>query len=116
MARLVATAMLLGSLAAAPSRVQGEDCEDYVITAFSAEDYPGRMANGESTWAALAAGDWVAAGSNNLAIGTVVEVVGVGQYRLADRGYLGTRHLDLLMATTAEAIAWGVQVREVCRL
>lgn len=112
---VMAVAVLLATLAFACD-ARAEECELYTITAYSAEDYPGVMANGTTTGSALVRGIRVAAGSRNLELGARVSVSGVGDVEITDRGLLGVRHIDLLMATTAEAITWGVQTREVCRV
>ena len=41
--------------------------------------------------------------------------VGLGTYRIADRGHLGANHIDVLMQTTREALSFGRQTRTVCR-
>jgi 3D (Asp-Asp-Asp) domain-containing protein len=86
-------------------------CERYTITAYSIEDFPGRTYDGTPTRGNAGV---IAAGSWNLPIGTIVEVEGVGVYRIADRGRLGNRHLDLLFQSTREALNFGRQTRMVC--
>lgn len=45
----------------------------------------------------------IAAGSYNLAFGDYVEVEGLGTYRIADRGHLGRRHIDIATWSREEA-------------
>ena len=51
----------------------------------------------------LAAGEPIAAAGWNIPIGTRVEVVGVGTFRVADRGYLGPGEIDVAVWTRARA-------------
>jgi 3D (Asp-Asp-Asp) domain-containing protein len=97
-------ATLLGL--AALFAVAAGDCELYRTTGYTASDYPGLTADGSTTTvAALARGERIAAGSYNLPLGSYVDVEDLGVWRIADRGRLGPRHLDLLVATRAEAYA-----------
>ena len=91
-----------------------ENCRQSVVTFYSSQDYPGRTADGTSTVGALASGDWIAAGGSRYRLGDVVDVDGFGQYRIADRGHLSPDQVDILVATTAEAIQLGRQHRRVC--
>ena len=108
---------LLGSIAASGGEAQAQSmdgCPMYTVTAYSAEQYPGRTADGTSTWEAIRTGEAIAAGSWNLPLGTTVEVEKIGTYRIADRGHLESSHVDILTATTAEALQIGRQYRRVC--
>ena len=111
---LVSLRLLAASspVSAAPAE---QVCEPYVITAYAASDYPGWTADGSTTTvAALNRGENIAAASYNVPFGAYVQVLGVGVYRVADRGHLGPRHIDVLMRTRGEAIEFGRQIRTVC--
>lgn len=86
-------------------------CESYVITAYSVEMFGGTTADGTRTPGNAGI---IAAGSRNLPFNTYVQIEGLGTYRIADRGHLGTRHIDVLMQTTREALNFGRQQRMVC--
>jgi 3D (Asp-Asp-Asp) domain-containing protein len=86
-------------------------CERYTITAYSVEMFPGTTYDGTPT---RGNAGWIAAGSWNLPIGTVVSIDGVGVYTIRDRGNLGSRHIDILTQTTREALNFGRQTRTVC--
>lgn len=89
-------------------------CETYWVTGYAATDFPGLTADGTHTWTALDSGDHIVAASYNLPIDTLLTIEGMPHiYRVADRGYLGTRHIDVLVATRAEAYAI-TNYREVC--
>lgn len=95
-----------------------DGCPMKVVTAYSAQQYPGRTADGTSTWGALAAGDNIAAGpawmlGKRIAVWTPW---GEAVYRLADTGHLAVNGIDfdLLFATTAEALQWGRRTVPVC--
>jgi 3D (Asp-Asp-Asp) domain-containing protein len=90
-------------------------CETYVITAYAAESYPGWTADGSTTtWGALNRGEPIAAASRNVPFNAYVQVVGLGSYRVADRGNLGARHIDVLVSTHREAVNIGRSERTVC--
>jgi 3D (Asp-Asp-Asp) domain-containing protein len=55
----------------------------------------------------------IAAASSSLAIGSRVAIDGLGVSRVADRGYLGERHIDVAVWSRAEAYAL-TGVRDVC--
>ena len=93
--------------------IRAEVCELYRTTGYVASEFPGLTADGTSTLGALARGEQIAAGSWNLPLGTYVEVDGYGIYRIADRGYLDARHVDLLVSTRAEAFEV-TGYRQVC--
>lgn len=86
-------------------------CMMYTITAYSVEDFPGFTADGTPT---IGNAGRIAAASYDLPLGTYVSIDGLGVYRIADRGMLGHRHIDVLMATTREALEWGRRQRLVC--
>jgi 3D (Asp-Asp-Asp) domain-containing protein len=97
----------------APWRAEAQTgCSSAVITAYSVEQYPGRTADGTPTPGNAGV---IAAASYNYALGTIVTVEGLGTYRVADRGHLGTNHIDVLMQTTREALQFGRQIRTVCQ-
>ena len=103
--------VLLGLLMLAAGQ---SGCERYVVTGYVAAEYPGWTADGSTTAVgALARGEPIAAGSYNLPFDTLVAVDGLGQFRIADRGHLGARHIDILVRTRAEAYAL-TSWRDVC--
>jgi 3D (Asp-Asp-Asp) domain-containing protein len=90
-------------------------CSSYTITAFAASEYPGWTADGSTTtWGALNRGEQIVAASYNLPFGAWVEVEGLGGGVVRDRGHLGPRHIDWLVATRGEALEIGRSVRTVC--
>jgi 3D (Asp-Asp-Asp) domain-containing protein len=94
---------------------QAQQCETYTITAYAASEYPGWTADGSTTTVgALKRGEPIAAASYNVPMGAYVQVVGLGSFRVADRGHLGARHIDVLMRTQWEAVQFGRQTRTVC--
>lgn len=93
-----------------------QTCAEFTITAYSVEQFPGRTYSGLSTQGQ--AGVIAAEGRPNthhFAIGTLVDIEGVGVRRIEDRGGgLVGRHVDILMQTTREALNFGRQTRTVC--
>ena len=113
--RLVGLAIAGLGVAAVPSPVSAQECSEFVVTAYAASDYPGLTADGSTTTvAALNRGERIAAASSWVPFGSYVQVVGVGNFRVADRGYLGPKHLDILMRSRYEALEFGRQTRVVC--
>jgi 3D (Asp-Asp-Asp) domain-containing protein len=111
---LLVLATLVGAVEVTPVRAQVE-CQPYRITAYAASEYPGWTADGSTTtWGAINRGEQIVAASYNLPFGTWVEVEGLGGGRVADRGYLGARHIDWLVPTRGEALEIGSSVRTVC--
>ena len=106
---LIAFGSLSGRVQASPTNHHAPEtavCETYRITGYAATDYPGTTADGSTTTvAALSRGEWIAAASRNVPMGATIEIDGIGSYRVADRGYLDARHVDVLVATRAEAVA-----------
>jgi 3D (Asp-Asp-Asp) domain-containing protein len=89
-------------------------CETYWVTGYAATDFPGFTADGTHTWTALDTGDHIVAASYNLPIDTTLTIEGLPYvYRVADRGKLRARHIDVLVATRAEAYNI-TAYREVC--
>lgn len=87
-------------------------CADMTVTAYSVEMFPGTTYDGTPTRGNAGV---IAAASWNIPIGTYVTVEGLGTYRVADRGMLGSSGwIDVLMQTTQEARNWGRQTRTVC--
>jgi 3D (Asp-Asp-Asp) domain-containing protein len=79
------------------------------VTAYSQQQFPGRGAHGQPVVGATAAA------SSNIPAFTVVWIAGVGARTINDRGHLGdTGHIDVFMATTAQAVQFGSSRREVC--
>ena len=96
-----------------PGRPIAQDnCEPYTVTAYAQEDFPGATFDGTPTRGNVGV---IAAGSLNLPIDTIVWIEGFGQRRIADRGRLGSRHVDVLVQTRAEAIQIGRSTATVCR-
>jgi len=94
--------------------VARSDCEQFRITGYVAGEYPGLTADGSTTTLdALARGELLAAAGYDVPMGSFLDVDGLGVYRVADRGQLGYRHLDLLVATRSEAFAL-TGYRRVC--
>jgi 3D (Asp-Asp-Asp) domain-containing protein len=111
---LLVLATLIGAVEVTPVRAEAE-CQPYRVTAYAASEYPGWTADGSTTtWGAINRGEPIAAASYNVPFGAWVDVAGLGTYRVADRGYLGARHIDVLVPTRAEALEIGSSVRTVC--
>lgn len=93
-----------------------QTCATFTITAYSVEMFPGRTYSGLSTQGQ--AGVIAAEGrpnSHHFAIGTWIDIDGVGVYRVEDRGGgLIGRHVDILVQSTREALNFGGQSRMVC--
>jgi 3D (Asp-Asp-Asp) domain-containing protein len=89
------------------------DCEEYVITGYvrTAPYHSSRTYDGTP----ILTPEPIVAGSWNLPIGTVVQVEGLGRFRVADRGHLGARHIDVAVWSDEEAYAL-TGIREVCRV
>lgn len=87
-------------------------CETYRITGYVRGHHSPWTYDGTSVWTSEA----IAAASWNVPINSIVHVDGLGSFRIADRGGgLGTRHIDILVDSVAEARAltgW----RSVCIL
>lgn len=120
MARLMLGVMLGVMVNAVARPVQAQDapetasCEMYRITGYASTDFPGVTADGSTTTVgALAGGQWIAAASWNIPMGAKVEIQDIGTYRVADRGMLGPRHIDVLVPSRADAYAL-TSNREVC--
>jgi 3D (Asp-Asp-Asp) domain-containing protein len=113
MTPLIAAALLLTTHAAPAA----QECQQYVVTSYAAAEYPGWTADGSTTtWGAINRGEPIAAASFNVPFGSTVWVEGLGSYRVADRGQLGARHIDVLVPTRGEALEIGRSVRTVCVL
>lgn len=112
MARLVLGVMLGVMVSATARPVEAQDapdsanCEVYRITGYASTDYPGVTADGSTTTVgALAGGQWIAAASWNVPMGAKIEVQDLGTFRVADRGMLGPRHVDVLVPSRSDAYA-----------
>ena len=107
-----------GSIQAGVEGVPLRTCRPATVTAYSVEQFPGTTASGVRTPGR--AGQIVAHGRNGaegLPFGTAVWIAGLGILSVEDRGSgLSAGHFDVLLATTAEALRWGVQVRDVCEV
>ncbi len=102
---------VLGTIALSVQGAQA-GCSSAVITAYSVEQYPGTTADGTRTPGNAGV---IAAASANYPLGSTITVEGLGTYRVADRGHLGSNHVDVLVQSTREALQFGRQVRTVCR-
>lgn len=103
MALRALTALSL-ALVAIPTPVRAEgacpgNSEPYLITGYVRTEFSDYTADGTSVYTDEA----IAAGSYNLPLGAYVWVEGVGAYRIADRGHLGRRHIDVAVWSRAEA-------------
>lgn len=99
---LVALAAATPALSLLPARAGdgcGEGAESYFITGYVRGDFAGPTADGTP----ILTDEAIAAGSYNLPLGSYVYAEGLGVYRIADRGYLGRRHLDLAVWSREEA-------------
>lgn len=76
-------------------------CEVYKITGYVRTEHSPWTFDGTSIFS----DEPIVAASWNLPIDTIVEVEGLGQFRVADRGHLGARHIDVAVWTRAEAFA-----------
>jgi 3D (Asp-Asp-Asp) domain-containing protein len=94
------------------SHAQAASCEMYRITGYVRGADTPRTYDGTSVWTK----ERIVAASWNVPINSVVQVQGLGTYRVADRGgRLGKRHIDILVNSKAEAFSvtgW----RPVCLL
>ncbi len=112
LARLARHAAILGAVfAATVLPCAAGECRQVVVTSYAAEDYPGLTASGIPTWPNVGG---IVAGGYAYDLGSTVWIEGLGSFTVADRGMLGWSQVDLLVATHAEAVQWGRQVREVC--
>lgn len=108
---LVHTALLSAIFADTVLPCAAGECRQAVVTSYSVEDYPGPTASGVYTGPNVGR---IVAGGGAYDLGQTVWVEGLGSFEVADRGHLDFTQIDLLLATHAEAVAWGRQVRTVC--
>jgi 3D (Asp-Asp-Asp) domain-containing protein len=85
------------------------ECEAYVITGYVRGELGGWTYDGTPIWT----DEPIVAASWNLPIDALVEIEGLGRFRVADRGHLGARHIDVAVWSRAEAFAL-TGVRNVC--
>ena len=117
---LIAFGSLSGRVQASPTNhhapEQAQCRAGALVTAYSAQDYPGRTSDGTSTVGAIRDGEWIAAASRSIPLGATIEINGEMAYRVADRGLLDENGItaDILMATTAEARQWGARRVVLC--
>jgi 3D (Asp-Asp-Asp) domain-containing protein len=114
--RAILCALVLALLPATEARAGAPvECSPYRVTAYASSEYPGWTADGSTTTrGALARGEPIAAASRNVPFNAVVDVDGLGAYRVADRGHLDARHIDVLVGTRDEALEIGSSYRTVC--
>lgn len=103
---LVLTVVLLAfsvaMLATLPAFAEEEGaCETYRITGYVRGAHSPWTKDGTSVWTR----ERIAAASYNVPMGTYVQVIGLGSYRVADRGNLSGRHIDILVDTASQAYA-----------
>lgn len=97
-------------LGAALLLVQGWCIEDARVTGYSRLEYSGYTFDGTR----IDTPERIAAASWDIPIGSVVEVEGLGSYRVADRGALGSRGwVDIAVWSRSEAYAL-TSTRRVC--
>ncbi len=97
--------LLLVATAAMYSSHVPQQCETYRITGYTVIEFPGITADGTSTTQAIARGEHIVAASYNLPLGSFIFIEGLGIHRVADRGHLDARHLDVLVANREQAYA-----------
>lgn len=76
-------------------------CEKYWVTGYVRGHHSPWTADGTSVWTR----EPIAAASYNVPMGSSVEVIGLGTFRVADRGRLQARQVDVLVDTVSEAHA-----------
>ena len=82
------------------THAQAESCEMYRITGYVRGAFSPWTYDGTSVWTT----EPIAAASWNVPVDSIVQVQGLGQYRVADRGSkLEQRHIDILVNSKAEA-------------
>lgn len=87
--------------APAPTRAEGW-CSQAKITGYVRSEYGPFTYDGTSIWTP----EPIAAASWNIPIDSMVEVEGLGTYRIADRGLLGSAGwIDVAVSSRAEAYA-----------
>lgn len=109
---LAATLALLAALPTNEAPVARADlieCELYFITGYVRTEYSARTYDGTSVYT----DEPIVAASWNLPIDTIVEIEELGRFRVADRGHLGARHIDVAVWSRAEAFAL-TGYRQVC--
>lgn len=85
-------------------------CQSAQITGYVRTDHGSHTYDGTSIYS----DEPIAAASWNIPLGSYVDVEGLGTYRVADRGMLGSSgHIDIAVWTRAEAFAL-TSVRQVC--
>jgi 3D (Asp-Asp-Asp) domain-containing protein len=98
------------ALVAALLLAQGWCIPDARITGYSRFDYSGRTYDGTSVYA----DERIAAASWNIPLQSIVEVEGLGRYRVADRGALGSYGwVDIATWSRQEAFSL-TSTRRVC--
>jgi hypothetical protein len=107
---LLLTALLLLSSFARSGPVDAGWCQQARITGYVRTEHGTHTYDGTPIWTP----EPIAAGSWNLPLGWYVDVDGLGSYRIADRGMLGSSgHVDIAVWTRAEAFAL-TSVRTIC--
>lgn len=80
-------------------RLSASGCELYQITGYVRTDFAGPTADGTP----IRTDEPIVAASYNLPLGSYVWIEDLGTFRVADRGMLGPRHLDVATWTRSEA-------------
>jgi 3D (Asp-Asp-Asp) domain-containing protein len=97
-------------LGAALLLVQGWCIDDARVTGYVRTDYSSRTFDGTP----ITTSEPIAAASWNIPIDSVVQVEGLGSYRIADRGALGSRGwVDIAVWSRSEAFAL-TSTRRIC--
>lgn len=108
MTAICAALLLVGGLA--PVASQQPACFLGRVTGYVRSEYGPRTYDGTPIWT----DEPIAAGSWDLPIDSLVEVEGLGTYRIADRGLLGSSGwVDVAVWTRAEAYA-ATGTRRIC--
>lgn len=101
--RRIMVAVMAGLLTMPPAGAarSNSNCDSWFVTGYVRGEGSAYTADGTSVWS----GEAVAAAPYWVPFGTYVTVDGLGTYRVADRGRLGERHLDVLVDTRRQAYA-----------
>jgi 3D (Asp-Asp-Asp) domain-containing protein len=110
---LLILAAVIASLAASPARADAPTaswCQSMQITGYVRTEFSPWTADGTSVYT----DEPIAAASWNVPMGSYVDVAGVGRFRVADRGLLGSSGwIDVAVWSRSEAYSL-TGVRTVC--
>ena len=116
MRNLLTAASIALAVNVTPSTAHADQwCRHGYVTAYSAEQFPGRTYSGTSTTQAVRDGRNIVAASWTIPIGATVVIDG-DEYTVEDRGLLDEHGIliDVLMPTTRDALRHGKMWQEVC--